>query len=316
MAVHQAPAASEAQDIGEVTILLRNIACKYTQDDVKRILEEYGFRGTFSYISVPRKTRSNSNLGYAFIRFRTEQYALECCRACGGKKFGPAATMKKCFMEVSTSQGSAGEVAQQRQEQCGESQILICNDPLPPAEASAAPAPHEGTVASQGPPRWPPQAAWAAHPPSKVAPVGRSGLGAKAQVATKSDITGAHLASGYEFAPSRGVGLLDYDMYAKLMADDSIAGGPGTVIRPYLATAPATRIAPCYRAPQYCPPDAQDTRLKGARRMVWSAADPLDDIDHTAHLISPGMAPFSGSRGGVLAALVPPYEGLAWPISV
>jgi len=120
-------------DIAQVTVVLRNIACRFTQEDVKRTLDECGLQGKFSLVYAPRIESRNSNFGYAFVRFRTPAYAAECASLLNGKVFGASNTKKLCQVEIAEAQESIEEtLRRRRRRQNGmKPELLLVNDPLP-----------------------------------------------------------------------------------------------------------------------------------------------------------------------------------------
>lgn len=85
---------------GECTLMLRGIACRLTQEELKGILDDVGLCGKFSFVYVPRILARRSNLGYAFVRFRSTGFAEECFWSCHGRPLGPAAPDKLCEVTV------------------------------------------------------------------------------------------------------------------------------------------------------------------------------------------------------------------------
>lgn len=105
---YKATAQSTDHSEQEVTLMLRGIACKLMDDGVKQILDQVGLRGKFSLVYVPCVVANKSNLGYAFVRFRTWAYAEECFKACDGKPFGLAAQGKLCRVTLANIQVAVG----------------------------------------------------------------------------------------------------------------------------------------------------------------------------------------------------------------
>merc|ERR1719491_2681362 len=78
--------------------MIRNIACRYTEDDMEDILQHAGLGGKYSKVYVPRCTTRTrrANLGYAFITLPSQQAVQECREALDGKSLGRTASAKKC----------------------------------------------------------------------------------------------------------------------------------------------------------------------------------------------------------------------------
>lgn len=94
-----------AGDAEPTTVMIRNVACKFKEVDIKDILDQAGFAGTYNMISVPRKpTKSRpSNLGYVFVTFLSSDVVQECRRAFEGKCFGPSKSAKKVEVMLANS---------------------------------------------------------------------------------------------------------------------------------------------------------------------------------------------------------------------
>lgn len=96
----------EAWPEGVTTALLRNIACRFMEEDVCATLDALGFRGHYDSVCVPRSRMMHSNLGYAFVKFSTSEYAKLCCKLCQGKVFGQSQTKKLCEVVPARIQGN------------------------------------------------------------------------------------------------------------------------------------------------------------------------------------------------------------------
>jgi len=89
------------------TVMLRNIPCKLSQEDVMRILIFKGMTGQFDTIFAPSSSTRQSNLGYAFVNFIRPEYVEECIRLCDGKPFGVGHSGKLCKVALADLQGRA-----------------------------------------------------------------------------------------------------------------------------------------------------------------------------------------------------------------
>lgn len=108
--------------------MLRGIACKLGQEDVKTILDAVGLRGKFSSVYVPCVAVRRSNLGYGFVRFRTAAYARECYDLCHGRPLGPSSPGKVCGV-VPARLRRARLCARVRGPVCS-SHLRFCGSPL------------------------------------------------------------------------------------------------------------------------------------------------------------------------------------------
>lgn len=96
---------SEAFPEGHTTVMLRNIACRYTQENLASILDELGLRGTYDFVYIPRSPARKSNLGYAFVNFLRPEYVEACKRLADGRKLGASDTTKLCQVTLAHVQG-------------------------------------------------------------------------------------------------------------------------------------------------------------------------------------------------------------------
>merc|ERR1719330_976540 len=62
----------EPSATSEASAMIRNICCRFTQEDVEGILSEAGFSSKVSSVYVPLRGRS-ANPGYAFVKFVSQE---------------------------------------------------------------------------------------------------------------------------------------------------------------------------------------------------------------------------------------------------
>merc|ERR1712008_155039 len=88
------------------TVMLRNIAYSYDKFSIAVILKEAGFQGCYDSIHVPtsKKGAKKSNMGYAFVGFKSRALAESCQQLFSGKIFGHSATMKLCEVSLAHHQ--------------------------------------------------------------------------------------------------------------------------------------------------------------------------------------------------------------------
>mmetsp|Transcript_64982 Transcript_64982/g.181673 ORF Transcript_64982/g.181673 Transcript_64982/m.181673 type:complete len:225 (-) Transcript_64982:504-1178(-) len=122
---------------GECTLMLRNIACKFTKEDVKRILDDMGMRGRYSFVAVPRLHTGRSNFGYAFVCCRSRADAEACFRLCDGRILGETNATKLCRVVLANIQGGAEAVLRSRGLRERDPEILY-SDELPPVQPPEA----------------------------------------------------------------------------------------------------------------------------------------------------------------------------------
>jgi hypothetical protein len=100
------------QEAPELTVMLRNIACSYTQTELASLLDEAGLAGTFSGMRLPRNPVRNANLGYVFVRLTSRCHVQLYVEKLAGKTLGPRQTSKK--LEVSLAHVQDGSFESKR----------------------------------------------------------------------------------------------------------------------------------------------------------------------------------------------------------
>jgi hypothetical protein len=87
------------------TVMLRNIACRYTKDEVIALLDAAGLKGKYNGIHLPMNSKRSANLGYAFISFLSPVHVQECHDLLDNQVFGPSQTTKRCEVTPAVLQG-------------------------------------------------------------------------------------------------------------------------------------------------------------------------------------------------------------------
>jgi hypothetical protein len=90
------------------TMMICNIPCRARHEDLVKAIESCGFGGTFDSLHLPcRCGQSDSNLGYAFVRFLREEDAERFAIAFEGYRFNRKGSTKTCTVKVASIQGGA-----------------------------------------------------------------------------------------------------------------------------------------------------------------------------------------------------------------
>eukprot|EP00747_Dinoflagellata_sp_TGD_P222951 gnl/TRDRNA2_/TRDRNA2_94616_c0_seq2.p1 gnl/TRDRNA2_/TRDRNA2_94616_c0~~gnl/TRDRNA2_/TRDRNA2_94616_c0_seq2.p1 ORF type:complete len:256 (+),score=45.65 gnl/TRDRNA2_/TRDRNA2_94616_c0_seq2:79-768(+) len=94
---------------GCTTLMIRHIACKYTQEEVMGFLDEAGFKGTYDFLYLPvnMDQRKKTNVGYLFVNFIELKAAEACMQQLTGQIFGNGPTEKRCEVVPAHIQGAA-----------------------------------------------------------------------------------------------------------------------------------------------------------------------------------------------------------------
>lgn len=90
----------------KTTVMVRNIACRFTEQDVRQILDEEGLAGTYDSVHVPESFSKGANRGYAFVSFFSPLHVLMCTERLSGRKFGCSSTVKLCQVSMAHTQGT------------------------------------------------------------------------------------------------------------------------------------------------------------------------------------------------------------------
>jgi len=105
----EADAGKAAQPM--TTVMVRNIACRYTKEQVMEFIDNLGLKGTYDFLYLPLNPVRRANLGYIFINFTSFQAVEECKRLLNGKPLGPSTTEKRCEVALARVQGQANITA-------------------------------------------------------------------------------------------------------------------------------------------------------------------------------------------------------------
>jgi len=87
------------------TLLVRNVVCSYSDEEILQVLDEMGFKGKYDFVYVPKGSQMQANFGYFFLNLKSPEYAKECEEVIAGRKFGPRRTHKVCVVQVADRQG-------------------------------------------------------------------------------------------------------------------------------------------------------------------------------------------------------------------
>jgi len=93
------------------TVMVRNIACRYTKEQVMEFIDNLGLKGTYDFLYLPLNPVRRANLGYIFINFTSIQAVEECKKLLNGKPLGPSTTEKRCEVALARVQGQANITA-------------------------------------------------------------------------------------------------------------------------------------------------------------------------------------------------------------
>jgi len=87
------------------TVMMQRLLPHVTEMHVHRVLVGAGLGGTFDTVYVPPNRTKDSNLGFAFVNFRTAQGAWECWRVLAGRQLKSVMGRGLCRVAYSKMQG-------------------------------------------------------------------------------------------------------------------------------------------------------------------------------------------------------------------
>jgi len=87
------------------TVMIRHIACRYSQDEAATFLDDVGLKGKYNFIYLPLNPTKRANLGYMFVNFVNPEYVNECKQLLTGQAFGATNTSKRCEVTLAHVQG-------------------------------------------------------------------------------------------------------------------------------------------------------------------------------------------------------------------
>lgn len=91
------------------TLMVRNLPCRCTMDDILTDVHALGFEGTYDFFYLPQDRRRKSNLGYAFINFKNPADAVDFQDRFQGRSFSAKGrngqSQKVCEVTFAAIQG-------------------------------------------------------------------------------------------------------------------------------------------------------------------------------------------------------------------
>lgn len=78
----------QAEPQAATTMMIRNIACKYSPQDVRGMIDELGFADSYDFFYLPMNRVGRANKGYCFVNFHSPEVAAQCQERMTGIKLG------------------------------------------------------------------------------------------------------------------------------------------------------------------------------------------------------------------------------------
>jgi len=89
----------------QTTVMIKNIACRYSEEQVTEFLDDVGLKGKYRWVYVPMNSRKCANLGYLFVDLLESEFIEELKTALNGRVFGYRDSTKVCEVSMANVQG-------------------------------------------------------------------------------------------------------------------------------------------------------------------------------------------------------------------
>jgi len=93
------------------TMMLKNIPCRKSQEEVMAQIDKKGFGSRYDFFYLPRDVKFRANLGYAFINFVTPEDAAAFQAEMNGYRFVNSGSSKACVVVPAHVQGMMNNLA-------------------------------------------------------------------------------------------------------------------------------------------------------------------------------------------------------------
>lgn len=104
------PSEEESEVKPITTMMICDIPCRKTTAQVLEAIDSFGFAGTYDLIYMPpqkgfRRANHSQNMGYAFINFKTPEWAAEFCKVFQNYSFPNSCSTKLTYAKAAHRQG-------------------------------------------------------------------------------------------------------------------------------------------------------------------------------------------------------------------
>lgn len=103
--------ADEGETQPITTMMLKNIPCRKSQEEVMMHIDAKGFTNRYDFFYLPRDVKFRANLGYAFINFLTPEDASKFEAEMNGYRFSGSGSSKACAVVPAHVQGLMNNLA-------------------------------------------------------------------------------------------------------------------------------------------------------------------------------------------------------------
>lgn len=110
-AAEQTDTACGSSSVPITTMMLKNIPCRKSQEEVMQHMDQNGFSNRYDFFYLPKDVKFRANLGYAFINFLTPDDASAFAQTMGGYRFNGSGSTKECVIVPAHVQGLVNNLA-------------------------------------------------------------------------------------------------------------------------------------------------------------------------------------------------------------
>lgn len=96
------------------TLIIRNLPCPITRNDLIDAMNEKGFEGLYNLVYLPIDFKTQMGMGYAFVNLTSEEIAYRFVDAFNGFAQWRVRSMKVCTVEWAMTQGLHANVERYR----------------------------------------------------------------------------------------------------------------------------------------------------------------------------------------------------------
>jgi len=98
------------------TMMLKNIPCKRTQEEILCHIDQLGYGGKYDFFYLPKNRQQSANLGYGFINFKAAEDAARFEAEMTGFRFSHTSS-KRCVVVPAHVQGLSNNIMESKQNQ-------------------------------------------------------------------------------------------------------------------------------------------------------------------------------------------------------
>lgn len=137
------------------TVMLRNLPCRFTREDLVRVLDKQGFGGAYNFIYLPIDFASGMSMGYGFVNLNDGEQAQRFIQKFDRQRHWPRHVSHKiCLANLSYTQGLEANVNRFRNSPLMSDEVPECFKPALFVGAQQVPFPRPTRELPPVHPRW------------------------------------------------------------------------------------------------------------------------------------------------------------------